>query len=45
MISKMRNAECGMRNIGATVARRATFHFNSAFPIPHSAFGVGGTVR
>ncbi len=41
MISKVRNAECGMRNIKDGVAWRRTFHFNSALRIPHSAFGVG----
>src|SRR5256712_5965098 len=33
----MRNAECGMRNVKVSVARRSTFHCNSAFRIPHSA--------
>src|SRR5882762_320938 len=33
----MRNAECGMRNVRVSVARRSTFHGNSAFRIPHSA--------
>src|ERR1041384_1774778 len=34
----MRNGECGMRNVTVSNARRATFHDNSAFHIPHSAF-------
>src|SRR6266704_2994258 len=34
----MRSAECGMRNVRVTVARPTTFHCNSAFRIPHSAF-------
>src|SRR5207245_3635125 len=33
-----RNAECGVRNVRASVVRRSTFHFNSAFRTPHSAF-------
>src|SRR5437870_11569477 len=33
----MRNAECGVRNVTVSVARRTTSHFNSAFRIPHSA--------
>src|SRR2546429_4785465 len=33
----MRSAECGVRNVNASVARRATLHCNSALPIPHSA--------
>src|SRR5438034_5968976 len=33
----IRNAECGMRNRNASVARRTNLHFNSAFRIPHSA--------
>src|SRR6266480_4535978 len=39
----MRNAECGTRNVRGGVARRATFHVNSAFRIPHSALGAGGS--
>src|SRR5881275_85434 len=35
---QMRNAECGMRNRDASVARAANLHCNSAFRIPHSAF-------
>src|SRR3989442_12865255 len=31
------SAECGVRNVKVSVARRATFHGNSAFRIPHSA--------
>src|ERR1051325_5217551 len=38
----MRNVKCGMRNVAEGVARRATFHVNSAFGIPHSALGGGG---
>ncbi len=38
----MRNAECGVRNISGSMARRATFHANSAFRISHSAFGGAG---
>src|SRR5437867_12795847 len=33
----MRNAECGMRNRNASVARRTNLHFISALRIPHSA--------
>src|SRR5438105_10401825 len=35
--TRMRNAECGMRNVGAGVARQATVPCYSAFRIPHSA--------
>lgn len=35
---RMQNSECGMRNVRAKVDLRATFHFNSAFRIPHSEF-------
>ena len=38
----MRNAEFEMRNGSASVIRYSTFPFNSAFHIPHSAFGWGG---
>src|SRR5438046_3561110 len=38
----MRSAECGMRNVRASVVRRSTSHFNSAFRIPHSALGREG---
>ncbi len=31
----MRNAECGMRSVSASVARYTTSHFNSAFRTPH----------
>src|SRR5947208_13421331 len=34
---RVRNAECGMRNVEASLSRRATFQFNSALRIPHSA--------
>src|SRR6266498_2098347 len=35
----MRNAEFGMRNVGAGVLTRTTSHCNSAFRTTHSAFG------
>jgi len=35
---KMRNAECGMRNVSGEVEPRANSHVNSAFRIPHSDF-------
>jgi DNA polymerase III subunit epsilon len=35
---KMRNVECGMRNLGGEVEARVNSHFNSAFRIPHSEF-------
>src|SRR2546428_8353914 len=35
---RMRNAECGMRNVRGEVEPRANSHFNSAFRIPHSEF-------
>ncbi len=41
MTSQVRNAECGMRSVKGSVARRMTLHCNSAFRTPHSAFGVG----
>jgi len=34
---KMRNAECGMRNVSPEVEPRTNSHCNSAFHIPHSA--------
>src|SRR5438876_1217471 len=37
---RMRNSECGMRNVKLSVVQRATFHGNSAFHIPHSAFSL-----
>src|SRR2546430_7330072 len=33
---RVRNAECGVRNVRASVVRRSTFHFNSAFRTPRS---------
>src|SRR3989442_8783122 len=35
---QMRRVECGMWNVRVRVARPTTFHCNSAFRIPHSAF-------
>src|SRR5256885_631677 len=35
---RMRNAECGMRNLSGEVEARANCHVNSAFRIPHSEF-------
>jgi len=35
---RMRNAECGMRNVNPNVEAHTTSHINSAFPIPHSEF-------
>src|SRR5213594_4365478 len=35
---RMRNAECGMRNVRGEVEPRANSHFNSTFRIPHSEF-------
>ena len=34
----MRNAEWGMRNVRVGFVPRTTFHFNSVFRTPHSAF-------
>src|SRR5438034_3726700 len=36
--AKMRNSECGMRNVSGEVDPRANSHVNSAFRIPHSEF-------
>jgi DNA polymerase-3 subunit epsilon len=35
---RVRNAECGVRNVSANVEVRTTSHSNSAFRIPHSEF-------
>jgi len=35
---KIRNSECGMGNVRASVDGRTTSHFDSAFRTPHSAF-------
>jgi len=35
---RMRNSECGMRNVSGEVEPRANSHVNSAFRIPHSEF-------
>jgi len=42
MTEKVRSAGCGMRSINGSPVARTTFHVNSAFRIPHSAFeGLG----
>src|SRR3989475_1119326 len=39
---RMRNSECGMRNVKVSVVQRADFQGNSAFHIPHSALSNTG---
>src|SRR5881396_1227142 len=41
----VRNAECGVRNVSLSVARRSTLHCNSAFHTPHSALWSPGSLR
>src|SRR6266550_208454 len=43
--NRMRNAECGVRNVRVSLAWRATFHSNSPFRIPHSALWFPGPLR
>src|SRR5438105_5702073 len=42
---RMRNSECGMRNVKVSVVQRANFQGNSTFHIPHSALSNTGRHR